>query len=58
MKNLIPALICLFLAIPCQAGVIYVDDDGPADFNNIQEAIDDCNTGDIVEVKPGIYTGG
>lgn len=25
MKNLIPALICLFLIIPCQAGVIYVD---------------------------------
>jgi len=41
----------------CQARVITVDDDGPADFNNIQAAINDSNDGDIIEVKPGIYTG-
>jgi hypothetical protein len=36
---------------------ITVDDDGPADFDNIQAAINDANGGDIVEVKPGAYTG-
>ena len=36
---------------------ITVDDDGPSDFNSIQEAIDDPNTldGDTIEVHPGIY---
>jgi len=37
--------------------IIYVDDDGPADFNTIQAAIDDCNDGDTVLVAPGTYTG-
>jgi hypothetical protein len=37
--------------------VITVDDDGPADFDNVQAAIDDANTGDVVEVQPGRYTG-
>ena len=55
MKNLIPALICLFLAIPCQARVITVDDDGPADFNNIQAAINDSNAGDEIIVAEGAY---
>jgi len=36
---------------------IYVDDDGPADFNTIQAAIDDANDGDTVIVIPGLYTG-
>ena len=36
---------------------IYVDDNGPADFNNIQAAMDDSNDGDIVLVAPGTYTG-
>ena len=39
------------------AGTIYVDDDGPADFNNIQAAIDNSNHGDIIVVNPGTYTG-
>jgi len=55
MKNLIPALICLFLAIPCQARVITVDDDGPADFNNIQAAINDSNAGDGIIAAEGTY---
>jgi len=57
MKNLAFFCICLLLAIPCPARIITVDDDAPADFNNIQAAIDDANNGDIVEVKPGTYTG-
>ena len=35
--------------------IIYVDDDGPADFNNIQAAIDDSNYGDTIIVAEGIY---
>lgn len=53
---LIPAFL---LAILCTAAVgrtIYVDDDGPADFNNIQAAIDDANDGDIILVADGNYT--
>lgn len=36
---------------------IYVDDDEPADFNNIQEAINDANNADTVIVADGVYTG-
>jgi len=57
MNKLTSIFICLLLAITCQARIITVDDDGPADFNNIQAAIDDSNDGDIVEVQPGIYSG-
>ena len=49
-------LIVLFSAT-AQARIITVDDDGPADFNNIQAAIDDAGHGDVIEVRPGTYTG-
>jgi len=32
-----------------------VDDDGPADFHTIQEAINAANPGDTIFVKAGIY---
>jgi len=51
MKKWIFAFALLFLAIPCQARIISVDDDGTADFNNIQAAINDSNDGDIIEVQ-------
>jgi parallel beta-helix repeat protein len=57
MKKLIFGFALLFVAIPCAARIITVDDNGPADFNNIQAAIDDANDGDTVEVQPGRYTG-
>ncbi len=57
MKKLIFAFTCLLFVIPCRARIITVDDDGPADFNNIQAAINDANDGDIVIVADGIYTG-
>ncbi|MHC4071304.1 MAG: right-handed parallel beta-helix repeat-containing protein [Planctomycetota bacterium] len=54
-------LISIFLlgmACATAAGrTIYVDDDGPADFNTIQAAIDDSNDGDTVVVADGTYTG-
>jgi len=56
MKNAICILVIL-AAIPCRARTITVDDDNPADFNNIQAAIDDANDGDTVEIQPGTYTG-
>ena len=50
-------LLALISAYSASAKVIYVDDDGPADFNNIQAAIDDANDGDTVIVADGTYTG-
>ncbi|MHC4498365.1 MAG: right-handed parallel beta-helix repeat-containing protein, partial [Planctomycetota bacterium] len=49
----------LLLAVACAAAgrTITVDDDGPADFNNIQAAIDDANNGDEIVVADGVYTG-
>jgi hypothetical protein len=55
---LLPAAFSLTIVSTTFAGrVIYVDDDGPADFNNIQAAIDDSNDGDTIIVADGIYTG-
>jgi hypothetical protein len=46
----------LFLAVCCQGRTITVDDDGPADYNNIQAAIDAAVDGDTVSVADGTYT--
>lgn len=35
--------------------IIYVDDDGGADYTSIQDAIDDANNGDKIIVKNGTY---
>jgi len=57
MRKAVLILSWLLLAIACQADIIIVDDNGAADFDNIQAAIDDSNDGDIVVVFPGRYTG-
>jgi len=55
MKKLTFLFACLLLAIPCSAEVITVDDDGPADFNKIQAAVDAAGNGDIIIVADGTY---
>jgi hypothetical protein len=40
MRTAILILACLLLAIPCKAEIIYVDPNGSAGFDNIQDAID------------------
>jgi hypothetical protein len=57
MRTIIFVLACLLFAVVCQGRTVTVDDDGPADFNTIQAAIDDANDGDVVEIQPGTYTG-
>jgi len=57
MKKTAFLLVLMIIANPCFARTITVDNDGPADFNNIQAAIDDANDGDTVIVAPGTYTG-
>ncbi|MGB2809271.1 MAG: right-handed parallel beta-helix repeat-containing protein, partial [Sedimentisphaerales bacterium] len=60
-NRIITPLIVVFVLVttaPTFAGkIIYVDDDGPADFNNIQAAIDDSSDGDTIIVADGTYTG-
>ena len=50
-------LTTLLAAGTTTARTITVDNNAPADFNNIQAAINDANDGDTVEIQPGTYTG-
>jgi predicted outer membrane repeat protein len=56
MRTVVIALTA-FVITPCFARIIIVDDNGPADFNNIQAAINDANSGDTIIVQTGTYTG-
>ncbi len=55
MKKTVLTLLFLLPAALSQAAVITVDDDGPADFANIPEAINASSHGDTIVVKPGTY---
>lgn len=55
MKKLVFTLICLLPVFTSQAIIITVDDNGPADFDNIQDAINSSGLGDTIIVKPGTY---
>jgi len=57
MQRWIFFLVWLILVSPCRTEIIIVDDDGPADFNNIQAAIEYSSDWDTIYVFPGIYTG-
>jgi len=58
MKNkqfVIQWLILLSISTLCSAAVITVDDNGPANYATIQEAINAAEFGDIIQVAPGRY---
>jgi hypothetical protein len=55
MRILTIVFTCLLVAVPCHADIIIVDDDGVADFNTIQAAIDYSSDGDVIIVQPGLY---
>jgi len=55
MHHGIVMLVPLLLTVPCRSDIITVDDDGPADFANIQAAIDNANDMDTIIVEPGLY---
>lgn len=55
MDRLIAVLIASVLIVPCAAEVITVDQTGPADYQSIQEAINNSQDGDTILVKPGTY---
>jgi len=55
MKKLVFTLIYLLPVFTSQAMIITVDDNGSADFDNIQDAIDNSGVGDTIVVKPGTY---
>lgn len=55
---LVISLLLLCLITTANARTITVDNDGPADFNNIQAAIDDANDNDFVGVVNGSGTQG
>ena len=50
-------LISMFLTSTALATTWTVDDDGAADFDNIQAAVDAASDGDEIVVMPGTYTG-
>jgi len=56
MRYLIAAAV-LGLAGSAMAETWTVDDDGPADFDNIQAAVDAASDGDEILVEAGTYTG-
>jgi len=58
MKKLVFTLICLLPVFTSQATIITVDNNGPANFDNIQDAIDSSENGDTIVVRPGTYNQG
>ena len=55
MKNLITCLAVGALSSATFATTWTVDDDGKADFTNIQAAVDASSNGDVVAINPGVY---
>ena len=56
MKSIMHIVLVLIISGSCIAETWTVDDDGKADFNNIQDAFDNANDGDEIVVMPGTYT--
>jgi pectin methylesterase-like acyl-CoA thioesterase len=55
VRILLIALGILLIICPCIASTITVNGSGGADFNTIQDAIDNSSNGDTVVVSPGTY---
>jgi len=56
LNTILTVFVCLFaMAGSTAAKTIYVDDDGPADFNSIQAAINDANDRDTIIAADGVY---
>ncbi len=55
MGKLSTALIFVLMVVPCMGKTIIVDDDGPAAYKSIQEALTNSWRGDVIVVKPGTY---
>ncbi len=55
MDRRIVLLMAALLIAPCSAELITVDDNGPADYQTIQEAINSSVDGDTIVVRPGTY---
>ncbi len=56
MDRLIAILIAFLAVAPCSAAVITVDASGSADYQSIQEAVNNAQDGDTIVVRPGTYT--
>lgn len=54
-KRIESLLIPLLAVAACCGATITVDDDGPAQFQTIQAAIDNASDGDVIVVQPGTY---
>jgi hypothetical protein len=55
MGKLLAAFIGVCMVVPCLGKTIIVDDDGPAAYKSIQEALNSSWRGDVIIVKPGTY---
>ena len=54
-SRLCTAFLATTTMVTASGDVLTVDDDGPADFATIQEAVDAAVSGDTIEVAPGYY---
>ena len=56
MRYVLTAVLAI-AATACQARTIYVNASGTGDYPTIRAAVNDSNTGDIIILLPGTYTG-
>lgn len=57
MQRLVAVLLIAAAGAPLHAAVLTVDDDGPADYNNIKAAVTVASPGDTIVLADGTYTG-